>query len=133
MALIVQTPVLLLGFVSGLSEGLVAARSRLFLMLIGMELAMALNCGSLTYSLLEVKPSKWVILAVIWEAMLISILGAVPLTRNALGISSPTTGDLIWIIFAALENTLSIELLKKFAREWENRDKCSMVTSRLPK
>jgi Ca2+-transporting ATPase len=102
-------------------------------MLIGMELAMALNCGSLTYSLLEVKPSKWVILAVIWEAMLISILGAVPLTRNALGISSPTTSDLIWIIFAALENTLSIELLKKFAREWENRDKCSMVTSRLPK
>jgi len=133
LALIVQTPVLLLGFVSGLSEGLVAARSRLFLMFIGMELAMALNCCSLTHSLLEAKPSRWVVLAVIWETMLISILGSVPLTRNALGISSPTTSDLIWIVFAALENTLSIELLKKFVKGWGNRDRCSMVTSRLPK
>lgn len=52
MALIVQTPVLILGFLDGLPSGLVAARSRLFLMFVGIELAMALNCRSLTHSLL---------------------------------------------------------------------------------
>jgi Ca2+-transporting ATPase len=114
MALLVQTPVLILGFMTGLSETLLAARSRLFLMFIGIELAIALNCRSLTHSVLEVRPHKWVILAVIWETVLITILVLVPITRSALGIVYPSFADLLWILFAAMETMVSMELLKKF-------------------
>jgi len=116
MALIVQTPVLILGFMIGLSEGLVAARSRLFLMFIGIELAIALNCRSLTHSILEVRPHKWIILAVIWETILITTLVLIPATRSALGIVYPSFADLLWILFAAVETMVSIELLKKFTK-----------------
>ena len=116
MALVVQTPILLLGFMTGLSEGLVAARSRLFLMFIGVELAVALNCRSLTHSVLEVRPHKWVILAVIWEIALITVLVMIGSTRSALGMVFPTSADLLWIIAAALETAISIELLKKLTK-----------------
>jgi Ca2+-transporting ATPase len=114
MALIVQTPILILGFTTGLSEGLIAARSRLFLMFIGIELAIALNCRSLTYSMISVRPHKWVVLAVIWESILISILTLIPPTRIALGIVVPSFADLQWIFAAAIETMVSIELLKIF-------------------
>jgi Ca2+-transporting ATPase len=113
MALVVQTPALILGFMTGLSEGLVAARSRLFLMFIGIELAIALDCRSLTHSILEVRPHKWVIFAVIWETVLITTLILIPATRSALGMVYPSFTDLVWILVAAVEAITSIELLKK--------------------
>jgi Ca2+-transporting ATPase len=118
MALIVQTPILLLGFVTGLGEGLAFARSRLFLMFIGIELAIALNCRSLTHSIIEVRPHKWVILAVISQIVLTIILTLIPLTREALGIILPTNIDLAWVMVAAVETFVSIELLKKY---WKRR------------
>jgi Ca2+-transporting ATPase len=116
MALIVQTPFLILSFITGLGEGLVAARSRLFLVFIGMELAVALNCQSLTHSFVEVKPHKWLVLAVLWEIALITILAIIPLTRSALGIVFPSIIDMIWIIVGALETVVSIELLKRYVK-----------------
>jgi Ca2+-transporting ATPase len=116
MALIVQTPFLILGFMTGLGEGLVAARSRLFLIFIGMELAVSLNCQSLTHSFFKVKPHHWLVLAVLSEIALITILGAVPLTRSALGIVFPSVTDMVWIIAGALEAVVSIELLKRYVK-----------------
>jgi Ca2+-transporting ATPase len=118
MALLVQTPVLLLGFMLGLPEGLPAARSRLFLMFIGVELAIALNCRSLTHSVFEVKPHKWVIVAVISQVVLTAVLILIPITRLALGMIYPTTADLLWIIASAVETAISIELLKKLTKKW---------------
>jgi len=116
MALIVQTPVLLLGFMNGLTAGLVAARTRLFLMFVGIELAIGLNCSSLTHSLMEVKPHKWLLLAIIWETILITALSLIPATRNALGIVFPSTKDLIWIFGGTVETLISIEFLKKLVK-----------------
>jgi Ca2+-transporting ATPase len=116
MALIVQTPLLTLGFLSGLSEGLVAARSRLFLMFIGVELAIALNCRSLTHSILEAKPHKWLIMAVIWETFLMVVLLQIPLTRDALNIVFPSSMDLAWMIGGAIITGVSIELFKRLAK-----------------
>jgi len=113
-ALIVETPILILGFLTGLSEGIAPARSRLFLMFIGIELAVALNCRSLTHSVVEVKPHKWLILAVISQTLLTIALTLIPPARDALGIMFPTTVDLIWIAIAAIETLVSIELLKKY-------------------
>jgi Ca2+-transporting ATPase len=116
MALIVQTPLLTLGFLSGLSEGLVAARSRLFLVFIGVELAIALNCRSLTHSILEAKPHKWLIMAVIWETFLMVVLLQIPLTRDALNIVFPSSMDLAWMIGGAIITGVSIELFKRLAK-----------------
>lgn len=118
MALLVQTPVLVLAFLTGLGGGIAAARSRIFLMFIGIELAITLNCRSLTHSLLEVKPHKWVILAVISETVLTTILVFIPPVREALGIVFPSTVDLMWILVAAIETVVSIELLKRY---WKPR------------
>jgi Ca2+-transporting ATPase len=114
MALLVQTPILILGFTFGLNEGLLAARSRLFLMFVAMELAVALNCRSLSYSFLRVRPHKWLLLAVAWECMLIIALQIIPSTRAALGMVQPSRLDLAWIIGAAVVTTTAIELLKEF-------------------
>jgi len=111
-SLLVQTPVLLLGFVTGLSEGLSFARSRLFLMFIGVELAMALNCRSLTHSAFRLRPHKWLLLSVIWETFLISGLVLIAQTRDALGVMYPTFADFLWVMAASVETFLSIELLK---------------------
>jgi Ca2+-transporting ATPase len=119
MALLVQTPVLLLGFMTGLPEGLPAARSRLFLMFIGVELAIALNCRSLTHSIFAVRPHRWVIIAVISQVVLTVALVLIPIARLALGMYLPTSSDILWILGSALETAISVELLKRFARRWD--------------
>ncbi len=116
LALVVQTPLLLFGFMSGLSEGLVAARSRLFLMFIGVELAIALNCRSLRHSVIEIRPHKWLVVAVMWEVFLIVVLLLIPPARNALGMVFPTYRDLMWVAGGVAVTGVSMELLKKYVR-----------------
>jgi P-type Ca2+ transporter type 2C len=116
LALIVQTPILIFGFVTGLPDGLVAARSRLFLMFIGVELAIALNCQSLRNSVLETRPHRWLVIAVLWEVFLIVMLLLFPPARNVLGMVLPTSIDLMWIVGAVLAAGISMELVKKLTK-----------------
>jgi Ca2+-transporting ATPase len=112
-ALIVEAPLLTLGFLTGLSAGLVAARSRLFLMFIAAELAIALNCQSLRHSILETRPHKWLVMTIVWEILLVSTLLFIEPARNALGMVLPSSIDLLWILGGAMVTVLSMELLKK--------------------
>jgi Ca2+-transporting ATPase len=112
-ALIVESPVLLLGFLTALPYGMEAARSRLFLMFIAVELAVALNCRSLIHSILQARPHKVLLLAILWELVLITALTIIPVTREALHIIIPTLEDLAWITLAGLITFTSIELLKR--------------------
>jgi Ca2+-transporting ATPase len=116
LALVIQTPLLIFGFLTGLSEGLIAARSRLFLMFIGVELAIALNCRSLRHSILETKPHKWLVIAVVWEVFLIVALLLIPPARNALGMVFPTGRDLMWVVGGVVVTGFSMELLKKLTK-----------------
>ena len=50
---------------------------------------MALNCRSLKYTLLEVKPHKFLIIAVIWEIVLMLSLTNIPAVLEAFGIAYP--------------------------------------------
>jgi len=118
MALLIQTPVLLLGFFTSLPEGIAVARSRMFLMLIVIELVMALNCRSLTHTIFEAKPHKWLMISVAFEILLISIIILIPVTRIALGIVYPTANDLLWVVASALETMLSIEFLKRYRKKF---------------
>ncbi len=113
-ALLIESPILLLAFLNALPDGIEAARSRLFLMFIFLELMIALNCRSLTFTIREAKPHKWLLLAVIWESALIVVLLQIPALRAALHLQYPTPQDIIWIVIGALTTLLSIELLKLY-------------------
>ncbi|MEM4298536.1 MAG: cation transporting ATPase C-terminal domain-containing protein, partial [Nitrososphaerota archaeon] len=112
-ALLVETPVLLLGFIDALPLGIEAARSRLFLMLIFVELAIALNTVSLTQPIFKVRPHKWLLISILWEVALITILTIIPVTRAALHIVLPNLRDAAWMGLGAATTFTSIELLKR--------------------
>jgi Ca2+-transporting ATPase len=112
-ALLVETTVLLLGFLDALPLGIDVARSRMFLMFIAIELVVALNCRSLIHSIFKVRPHKLLILTVIWELLLITVLIYFPVTREALHIIPPSERDLAWIGLGALTTFTSMELLKR--------------------
>jgi Ca2+-transporting ATPase len=112
-AQIVETPILMLGFMHALPMGLDVARSRLFLMFIAVELMMAINCRSLIHSVFVAKPHKLLILSIVWESFLITLLTSIPATRQALHIVPPSITDLAWIIGSSIITFISIELLKK--------------------
>jgi Ca2+-transporting ATPase len=96
--LLVQVPLLLLGFITGAAAGVDVARTRLFLMLIFMELAVAINCRSLSSSVLKARPHGWLLASVTWEALLITVLLWIPQTRDALHLLLPRPQDALWIV-----------------------------------
>jgi P-type Ca2+ transporter type 2C len=96
--LLVQVPVLLLAFVTGVAAGVDVARTRLFLMLIFMELAVAINCRSLSQGVLKAKPHRLLIASVLWETLLIMVLLWIPQTRDALHLLIPRPQDGLWIV-----------------------------------
>lgn len=111
--MVVSSPILLLGYITGLQHGLEHARSRLFLMFITKELMLALGCRSLKHSVLRVRPHKWLLLAVVWEIVLISTIMMVPGGREVLRLTVPTWDDLLWIIGGAVVLFASVELVKQ--------------------
>ncbi|MEN2974337.1 MAG: cation-translocating P-type ATPase [Candidatus Caldarchaeales archaeon] len=111
-ALIVEPPVMILAFYTALPYGIDAARTRLFLLFVAIELVVAISCRSLRHTVLRVRPHKWLILAILWEAMLIGLLILFPVTREALHLTHPTLDDLTWIGLGGIITFLSIELLK---------------------
>ncbi|MGQ9468373.1 MAG: cation-translocating P-type ATPase [Nitrososphaerales archaeon] len=113
-ALLVETPILTLAFIDGLQYGMDAARTRLFLMFIFIELAIALNSRSLLFTIDKAKPHKWLLLAIIWESFLIIVLLHIPGAREALHILYPKFEDVIWVAGGAMATFISIEGLKHF-------------------
>ncbi|MCS6788782.1 MAG: cation-translocating P-type ATPase C-terminal domain-containing protein, partial [Aigarchaeota archaeon] len=111
-ALIVEPPIMILAFYSALPSGVEAARTRLFLLFVAIELVVALSCRSLRHPIVRVKPHRWLLLAVLWEAVLIGVLVLVPWTREALHLTVPTVWDLMWIVAGGTATLISIELLK---------------------
>jgi Ca2+-transporting ATPase len=116
LAALVQSPILFGIFIWSLPQGIEIARTRLFLVFVFFELALALNCRSLKYRFFEEKPHKTLVLAVLWEAILILILVSIPLTREALGIVSPGVFEYMLATALCLVTFFSIELLKRLLR-----------------
>ncbi|MEM3382819.1 MAG: cation-translocating P-type ATPase [Nitrososphaerales archaeon] len=113
-ALLIETPILTIAFMSGLNYGMDAARTRLFLMFVFIELTVALNCRSLIFTINKAKPHKWLLLSIFWESFLLITLLQIPVAREALHILYPTFEDLIWIGGGMMVTFISIEALKHF-------------------
>ena len=111
-AIIIETPILLAGFISALPDGLDQARTRLFLMFVAVELVLALNCRSLRFTVFKVRPHKWLVLSVVWEIVLIGILLSIPFTREAMHVLIPTMADILWVAAGASITFASVEVMK---------------------
>jgi Ca2+-transporting ATPase len=115
-AVLIETPMILAAYLWLLPHGMEMARTAVFLVFIFFELTLALNCRSLKYTLLEVKPHKFLILAVIWETALVLSLINLPVVLDAFGITHPNTLVYELTIAFALTTLLSVEVLKYLLR-----------------
>jgi len=115
-AVVIEVPLVLWAYLWSLPQGTEVARTNVFLIFIFFELILALNCRSLKYTLLEVKPHKLLVLATIWEIALALGLMRVPAVQNAFGIVYPNTSGFLLAITLTIVTLISIELLKYLLR-----------------
>ncbi|OWP56995.1 MAG: hypothetical protein B2I17_02985 [Thermoplasmatales archaeon B_DKE] len=114
LVLAAEVPLLFIIYLTGIPAGIEEARTRLFLAIILVELALALTLGSLRYPVYKVRPHKWLVVSIVWEVILMVGLIITPTTRHALQLVYPTIGDIEWAIFAAIFSFAYIEILKHF-------------------
>ncbi|MCX8169460.1 MAG: cation transporting ATPase C-terminal domain-containing protein, partial [Candidatus Methanomethyliaceae archaeon] len=84
--IIIGAPFIFWAFLFSLPGGIDLARGRIFIIFVLFELTLAISCRSLKYSIFEAKPHKLLLLAIIWEILLLIILLSFPITRHALEI-----------------------------------------------
>jgi Ca2+-transporting ATPase len=94
------------------------ARTMLFFMFVGVELVIALNCRSLVFSIFQVPPHKWLVIALAWEVVLIAALVQIPSVRQAFGIVLPSAADLTLIAAIGLMMMMIIEATKVLLRRY---------------
>jgi Ca2+-transporting ATPase len=114
-AVIIEIPIYYWIFLSRL-EDLEHARTMLFFMFVGVELVIALNCRSLIFSIFAVPPHKWLVIAVIWEVLIIALIVQLPAVRQAFGITLPSLTDLAIISVIGLVVMSLIEATKILLR-----------------
>ncbi|MEM3704010.1 MAG: cation-translocating P-type ATPase, partial [Candidatus Bathyarchaeia archaeon] len=112
-AVLIEVPLLLWVFLNSLAQSEQIAQTRLFLVLVFFELVIALNCRSLKHTLIKAPPHKLLLLAVIWEALLVTALINIHVTRHALGIAQIGMFEVGLIAGLSLITILGIEGTKQ--------------------
>ncbi|MEW6215354.1 MAG: cation-translocating P-type ATPase, partial [Nitrospirota bacterium] len=116
LAVLIECPFFLWVFFNSYPD-LHLARTRVFFVFILVELIIALSFRSMKYSIFKVSPHKWLILALVWELVLISVLIHIPYVRDAFGISRPSAQDIGMILGFGLFVLASLEALKVILRK----------------
>ncbi|MEM1654913.1 MAG: cation-translocating P-type ATPase [Nitrososphaerota archaeon] len=112
---LINTPILLaIYFFEYLVAGHVRAMSIVFLTFVFLELFVAVNCRSLRFTTLKAPPHKLLVLAVLWETLLITVLMLIPATREALQIVLPTPQDIAMILLICISTFIIREAVKVF-------------------
>jgi len=93
------------------------ARTEIFFLFVIIELVIAFNCSSLIHSVFKVPPHKWLIIALVWELVLIAVLIQIPFVRAAFGITQPSFQDLSIIVIFGIFIFAIIEITKLFLRK----------------
>ena len=120
MALLIETPFFYMLFFHEFSH-IEHARTEIFFMFVIVELVIALNFRSLRFSVFKVPPHRWLILAVLWELVLIAALIRIPSVRNSFGILIPTISDLGIIFGFSVIVFLAMEAVKAMMRKRASR------------
>jgi Ca2+-transporting ATPase len=109
-AVLIECPFFYILFFHKLTD-ITQARTEVFFLFIIVEFVIALNCRSLIYSIFKVPPHKWLLIALVWELIMIAVLIQIPSVREAFGIMKPSFSNLAVIIafgvvvFAIIEGT----------------------------
>jgi Ca2+-transporting ATPase len=122
MALVVEMPLLFYIFYSELSD-LTHARTVMFFLFVIIELVVALNFRSMRFSIIKAPPHKWLLLALVWEVILILVLVQIPAVREAFGINMPNFWDFEIIIGFSILVFCAMELIKFIIRKKDSAGK----------
>ncbi|GBE05689.1 calcium-transporting ATPase 1 [bacterium BMS3Abin10] len=117
MSLLIESPLFFWIFLH--SHDLPAARTKIFLLFVLIELVMALNFRSLRYSIFKAPPHKWLNLSVFLSVIITALVLLSPHVRDSFGIIMPGTGDFQIIIVIALIVTVSIEVTKAILKKMD--------------
>lgn len=113
LAVAIETPVFLWAFFHSQPD-MDLARTRLFFLFILVELFIALDFRSLKYSIFKAPPHKWLLIALVWELVLIAVLIHLPTIREAFGVNLPAVPEILAIsgfgllVIAAMEATKAV-------------------------
>ncbi len=116
MALIIETPFFYFLFFHELGD-IAVARTEIFFLFIIVELVVAMNFRSLRFSVFKVPPHRWLVLAILYEVILVSILVQIPSVRESFGILKPTPSGLAIIFAFSLFVFMAMEAVKAFLRK----------------
>ena len=90
----------------------------LFLSFIFVELVVALNCRSLKETVFKLRPHRWLVLAVLWETLLVlSLIYFIPGGAQVLGVETIPLHDYELMIGASIAVFISMELTKYIAKK----------------
>jgi Ca2+-transporting ATPase len=118
MAVLIELPVFLWAFFHSQPD-MELARTRLFFLFILVELVIALNFRSMKYSIFKAPPHKWLIVAIVWEVILIAGLIQLPAVREAFGVTMPAIHDIDMIVGFGVAIVVMMELTKVYLRKAE--------------
>lgn len=93
------------------------ARTELFFLFIIIELVIAINCRSLIFSVFKAPPHKWLLIALAWELVLVTVLVQIPAVRDAFGIVMPSLANLGIIVALGVLVFAIIEVTKVLLRK----------------
>jgi Ca2+-transporting ATPase len=116
LALFIEIPFFFFLFYHELSD-ITHARTETFFLFVIIELIIALNFRSMRYSIFKAPPHKWLLLALLWEFILIAVLIQLPSVRDAFGIIKPSASDLGIIIGFGVVVFISMEVVKAILRK----------------
>ena len=122
MGVLIECPIFLWMFFQTLPD-MELARTRIFFMLVFIELIIAINFRSLRYGLIQAPPHKWLLLAIAWELGLIAALIQLPAVRDAFGIIMPPASDFGIILALGVIVVIAIEIVKAVFRTRERAPK----------
>jgi Ca2+-transporting ATPase len=115
MALLIEVPFFFILFYHELSD-IVVARTEIFFLFVIIELIIALNFRSMKYSIFKARPHKWLLLALVWEVVLIFVLIQFQSIREAFGIQMPSFNFILVMLGFGVVVFVSMEVIKALLR-----------------
>ncbi len=117
LALFIEIPFFFYLFFHELSD-ITQARTDIFFLFVIVELVIAVNFRSMRYSVFKLPPHKWLLLAIVWEIVLVAVLIQFDPIREAFGIQLPTVNGLAIILGFSVLVFCSMEVIKALVRRY---------------
>jgi Ca2+-transporting ATPase len=115
LGVLVECPIFLWIYFDNYSD-IEAARTKIFLLFVVVELMLSMSFRSLRHSIFKSPPHKWLLLAIAWELVLLAVVIQFPVVRETFGIRMPTWSDAGMVLAVGALVMLAMELAKAYLR-----------------